>query len=56
LVTDSYVSPNSTNYKEVYDMLVRKNPKLSLYLTPPSDGYNKNMIKGAGLLKSVGIF
>lgn len=56
LVMDSYVSPNSTNYKEVYDMLVHKNPKLSLYLTPPSDGYNKNMIKGAGLLKSIGIF
>ena len=56
LVMDSYASPNSTNYKEVYDMLVHKNPKLSLYLTPPSDGYNKNMIKGAGLLKSIGIF
>lgn len=56
LVMDSYVSPNSTNYKEVYDMLVHKNPKLSLYLTPPSDGYNKKMIKGAGLLRSIGIF
>ena len=56
LVMDSYASPNSTNYKEVYDMLVHKNPKLSLYLTPPSGGYNKNMIKGAGLLKSIGIF
>jgi hypothetical protein len=56
LVMDSYVTPNSTNYKDVYDMLVNKNPKLSLYLTPPSEGYNKKMIKGAGLLKSLGIF
>lgn len=56
LVMNSYVSPNSTKYKDVYDMLVNKNPKFSLYLTPPSEGYNKNMIKGAGLLKSIGIF
>ena len=56
LVMNSYVSTNSTNYKEIYDMLVRKNPKLSLHLTPPSDGYNKNMINGARLLKSIGIF
>lgn len=50
------VDPSDPGYKDFYDNAVRQKPLLSLYLTPPSDGYNEKMIKGAKLLKSMNLF
>lgn len=52
----SYYSEDPEEYKNVYNDLIHKNTELLAYLTPPRRDDFSRMIRGAKMLKSLGVF
>jgi hypothetical protein len=47
---------NPGEYDRITKELVNNNPKLVLYLPPPPEGFDSDLVKGAGILNNFGLF